>query len=230
MVRTRFFRRRALRVAVPSLVLCGVLAGVALFAGSTARAAACSPTVFTAANASCGIAGSVTVVGGGIMLEAPATLTFGSITLNGQNQSLRDTTANDDTYVVNDASGSSLGWNVTASATQFTCSATCSIGTDKLPTTAFTANGSTSLATATTAPTAACTGGTTGCTPAVAPSSSAISYPVTLTGTAKIFQAKAGTGMGSNTISNSEWWLAIAPNTVPGTYTSTITLATNSAP
>jgi hypothetical protein len=230
MVRTRFFGRRTVRVGLPSLLLCGVLAGVALFAGSTAHAAACSPTVFTAADASCDITGSVTVVGGGIMLEAPATLAFGSITLNGQNQSIRDTTTNDDTYVVNDASGTSLGWNVTATATQFTCTATCGVGTDKLPTAAFSTNGSTSLASATTAPTVACTVGTTGCTPAVAPSSSAITYPVALTGTAKIFQAKAGTGMGSNTISNAEWWLAIAPNTVPGTYTSTITLATNSAP
>lgn len=228
MVRTRFSKRRTLRVVLPSLVLCSVLAGIALFAGSTARASACSPTVFTVANASCDVTGSITVVGGGIILKAPATLSFPSTTLDGTNQSIRDTTVGDDTYVVNDARGTSLGWNVTATASQFTCTATCTVGTDKLPTTAFSTNGSTALATDPTAPSVACT--VAGCTPAVAPSTAAISYPVALTGTAKIFQAKAGTGMGSNTISNAEWWLAIAPNTVPGTYQSTVTLATSSGP
>ena len=76
----------------------------------------------------------------------------------GTNQSVRDTTVGDDTYVVNDARGTSLGWNVTATASQFTCTAApCTIGTDKLPTSAFSTNGSTALASDPTVPSVACT-------------------------------------------------------------------------
>jgi len=223
MVKTRFFRRRAFRVAVPSLVLCGVLAGVALFAGSTAEAAGtCSPSVPAA---SCTIDGTVTITGGVVKLQAPGVLTFAATTLNGTTQyALADSS----TYDVIDATGTSAGWTVTAEAPAFTCDniATPTCGTKTLPATSFFVNGNPLAATdTTTAPTAGCIPSTT-CTTATLDSF----YAPIGTGPTTILHAATGTGMGSNRISNVGWWLTIPPATTPGTYTSTVTVAASSGP
>jgi hypothetical protein len=169
----------------------------------------------------CDMAGQLALTGGTLQVAAPASLTWAA-TMDGTDMHVVDAVAGDQTYSVTDATGSGLGWNITASATQFTDGSS-----HTLPVTALTTNGSTTVFNSTSAPTAACA--QTGC---VVPTASATpTYPVTVgTSAAKIYSAAAGTGMGSIALSHVGWWLEIAPNTIAGTYTSKITLAAVSAP
>jgi len=222
MVRTRFFRRRSLRVAVPSLALCGVLAGVALFASSTARATACGSAV--TAPGSCDVTGTLNLSAGSLTMTAPSVFGW-TAGLTGLQQYVADVTTAHQSLIVNDATGSASGWNVTASAAQFTS------GSDTLPLSAFSLNGSTSSATTGTTPTVGCTGGDTTCTAAITD----VTYPVTdiETSPKKIFNATitpSPTGLGSNTVSSLGWWLSIPANAVPGVYTAAVTLAVSSGP
>jgi hypothetical protein len=62
--------------------------------------------------------GTVTVGAGALTLTAPPTLGW-SETINGLEQHLVDPAPADQTYTVDDATGTAPGWNITASATAF---------------------------------------------------------------------------------------------------------------
>jgi hypothetical protein len=202
-----------------------------------AQAAACSGAV--AAGTTCTDTGTLTFSAGTLTLTSPTALAWAGAD-TGLNQLLVDTTTAQQSYIVDDATGSGAGWNVTVSATTFT--STTPVAT--LPNTgAFATNGSLTLtggALTTTAPTAACTGTNT-CT---LPSNVlAGSYPIimnTLVSSPtvyKIYDDSATFGLGSITIglpgANAVgWWVAVPANAVPSTsgYTSTVTLEVVSGP
>jgi hypothetical protein len=131
------------------------------------------------------------------------------------NPSLSDTLDGTDQTVswsailgVVDARGSGAGWNLTMSATNFSDG-----------------SGHTLAPGTVTGVTAACQGGNT-CTAAT----NAISYPLTLSGTAaKFFNSAANSGMGKVNVTPSVD-VAIPGNAYAGTYTSTVTLAAVSGP
>lgn len=209
------------------MVLIGGVPATIAISPESANAVACGTAI--AAGTSCTLTGTATLSAGTLTLTSPASLTWAT-TLNGLNQSLVDTTAADQQYTVNDATGSGAGWHVTTSATTFTD------GTHNLPNSGtFSTNGSTSSVSATTAPTATCTGT---CT---LPTNST-TYPVAITTAAStptavtIYDTAAGTGLGQVVIGGSTaanpvgWWANIPASTVAGTYTSTITMEVISGP
>jgi hypothetical protein len=107
-----------------------------------------------------------------------------------------------------DARGTGAGWNLTMSATNFSDGSGHTLNPGTI-----------------TGITAACQGGN-ACTAAT----NAITYPLTLSGTAaKFFNAAANTGMGKVNITPSVS-VAIPGNAYAGTYTSTVTLAAVSGP
>ncbi|MGA3362756.1 MAG: hypothetical protein ABSD82_12090 [Solirubrobacteraceae bacterium] len=139
----------------------------------------------------------------------PATAPFGSLTLNGSNQSV---TTN---FVLSptDGSGASSGWNLTGTSTTFTS------GSHTLPTTATTVTAGVAAATSATCrlPT------------------NAITYPLTLPAAAtaptavKIYDAAANTGLGPSTITLT-FKLSLLPNVFSGAYSSTWTFSLVSGP
>jgi hypothetical protein len=195
--------RTARRIAAGLALSAGIASPLA-FAGAANASAitTASPT----ANASI-VAGTLSFV------SAPGDITFPTLVLTGTNQTTTATLPID----VGDNTGSGAGWNVTATSTQFTN------GTNTLPDGSVTVNS---------APSAVCDTGS-GCTPAV--ESSAITYPYTLPEGAtaptatKIFDAKAGTGMGDQTFTPT-FTLAVPAGSYSGTYTSTVTFSLVSAP
>lgn len=207
-----------------------VVAGsVALACGQAdpALAAGCGGAV--AAGSNCTMTGTVNLTAGTLTLTSPSSLSW-STTLTGLDQSLVDTTAADQQYTVDDATGSSAGWHVTTSATTFTN------GSATFPNaTTFSTNGSTSSATATSAPTATCTAT---CT---LPSNST-TYPVAIATAASsptpvtIYDNAASSGLGQILIGGSThanpvgWWVQVPASAISGAYTSTITMAIISGP
>ncbi len=153
-----------------------------------------------------------TLTGGSLSFPAPANLTFPSVTLDGTNK----TTSQTQGFTVNDARGTGVGWNVTATSTTFTS------GANALPATATTIGSS---------PSATCSGGAT-CTTATP---TGITYPYTLPAAAvaplatKMFNASAGTGLGSQTFTPT-WTLNVPASSLAGTYTSTWTFSITSGP
>ena len=108
---------------------------------------------------------------------------------------------------VADATGSNLGWNLTITSSVFTS------GSHTLAANASSITGATITPGAGTAPTVV-----------------ALTYPLTINATAvKFFSATAGTGMGSSTITPTIN-VAVPGGTAPGSYISTITVASVSAP
>jgi|ERR1017187_1481532 hypothetical protein len=213
---------------IPLLGVCvlftaGISASVLLGAGS-AQAATC-PGTPVAAGTPCSITGTLTMLSGTLTLTVPTALAWGE-TVNGLDQHLVDATTADQTYQINDATGTAPGWNVTVAATQFTDAAGPYTLADALT---FATNGSVSSMTSTLAPTAACTSGSTCTLP-----TDTTTYPVAITtGVAvtpvKIYDASALTGLGTITIGSPGanpvgWWLNVPSNTIQGTYTSTVTL------
>ncbi|HEY1621832.1 MAG TPA: hypothetical protein VGG25_29705, partial [Streptosporangiaceae bacterium] len=93
-----------------------VSGGSVLLAGP-ASAGPCGGAVV--AGTSCSMTGTVTLGGGSLTLTSPSSLSWTG-TLTGLDQSLVDTTAADQQYTVNDATGTGAGWHVTISATTFT--------------------------------------------------------------------------------------------------------------
>jgi len=147
--------------------------------------------------------------GGSLGLTPPATAPFGSLTLNGTNQSL---TANL-SFTPNDGTASGSGWNITGTSTTFT------VGSHTLPTTATTV----------TAGSAALAAGT-----CRLPTNS-IGYPVTLPAAAtapaavKIYDAAANTGLGTATVTLT-FKLNLLPNAYAGAFASTWTFSIVSGP
>jgi hypothetical protein len=233
----RVIRRRVGPVTGACVLLAGGIGAGVLSGAGAAQAAPCSGAV--AAGTTCTDTGTLSFTAGTLALTSPTALAWTGVD-NGLNQLLVDTTTAQQSYVVNDATGSGLGWNVTVSATTFT--STTPVAT--LPNTAaFATNGSLALnsgALFTTAPTAACTGTNT-CT---LPSNVlAGSYPIIMNTAAstptvyKIYDDSATFGLGSITIglpgaNPVGWWVAVPANAVPSTsgYLSTVTLEVISAP
>ncbi len=187
-------RSRAVTAAVATVV--GFAGLVALSAGPAAYAADTN--------------GSATITAGSLSLTAPATVAF-TATLGGADQNVTAPQSLD----VLDATGTGVGWNVTATSTTFTAGARTL---------------STSAVTEPVAPTQSCDEATS-CTPAT----NAVSYPYTLpAGTVaptatKIMSAAAGTGLGAQT-SVHTMRLAVPANTFAGSYASTWTYSLVSAP
>jgi hypothetical protein len=217
------------------VLVAGGIAGCVLVGAGTAQAAVC-PGTPVIAGTTCTDTGTLTFGAGTLSLLSPTALTWAG-TGTGLNQLLVDANTAHQSYIVDDATGSGAGWNVTVSATTFTSIAPAAT----LPNIgAFATNGSLTLtagALSTTAPTAACTTGAT-CT---LPTDTAVTYPVIMTTAAttptvyKIYDALAATGLGSITIglpgaAPVGWWVAVPANAVPATYTSTVTLEVISAP
>jgi hypothetical protein len=212
------------------VLLVTAIGASALLSAGTVQAAPC-PGTAVAAGTTCTDTGTVNFTGGALTLVSPTALTWTG-TGTGVNQSLADATTAHQAYVVDDATGSGAGWNVTVSATTFAAT-----GPVYLPTTAFSTNGSITSATATTGPTAACSALTT-CT---LPTDTSVTYPVAITTAltsptpVKIYDALANTGLGSITIglpgaNPVGWWVAVPANVKPGIYTSTVTLGIVTAP
>jgi len=148
--------------------------------------------------------------GGSLALTAPATAAFGSLTLNGTNQSV---TANL-SFTPTDGTGSSSGWNLTGTSTTFK-----NASSKLLPTTATTITAGSVAATSSTCrlPT------------------NAITYPVTLPAATvaptavKLYNAAAATGLGPSTVTLSAK-LSVPPNSFNGAFSSTWTFSLVSGP
>lgn len=204
----------------------GLAAGSTALPG-TADAAACGGAVPAGSN--CTMTGTVTLTAGALTLTSPSSLSW-AVTLNGNAQSAVDTTAADQQYTVDDATGTGAGWHVTVSATTF------SNGAQTFPNSGtFETNGSISSPTDTTAPSATCTST---CT---LPGNST-TYPVAITTAAStptpvtIYDTAAASGLGQIVIGGSTaahpvgWWVNIPGSASAGSYTSTITMAIISGP
>jgi WxL domain surface cell wall-binding len=196
---------------------------------ASALGAACGTAV--PAGTSCTLTGTLNLTAGSLTLTSPGSLTWSS-TLNGTNQSVVDTTAADQQYTVDDATGSGAGWHVTLSATTFTN------GTHTLANTGtFVNTGSVTSISATTGPTATCATGATCTLP-----TNSTTYPVAVTTAATsptpvtIYDTAASSGLGQLVVGGSTaanpvgWWLNVPGNAFAGAYTSTVTLAVISAP
>jgi len=217
-------KKRLLSLLAVSVLLTAGTGASLLFTGGTADAAACAgPTL---AGTACTITGTLIVTSGTMTLTAPPALGWAE-TINGADQTLVDQTVADQTYTVDDATGTAPGWHVTIAATQFTSAGT---GTHPLPNSGtFATNGSIGAMTDATAPTAACAGTSTCTLP-----TDTTTYPVAITtGTAvtpvNIYDASALTGLGTIVIGSPGadpvgWWLNVLSNTIQGTYTSTVSL------
>jgi hypothetical protein len=173
--------------------------------------------------------GTVTLTAGALTLTSPSSLSW-AVTLSGNAQSAVDTTAADQQYTVDDATGTGAGWHVTVSATTF------SNGAQTFPNSGtFETNGSISSPTDTTAPSATCTST---CT---LPGNST-TYPVAITTAATtptpvtIYDTAAASGLGQIVIGGSTaahpvgWWVNVPGSAAAGSYTSTITMAIISGP
>ncbi len=222
--------QRVRKLAVPLVVVPTISVGAAIgviAASGAAPAGATATTCQATTSTSCSDTGTLTLSAGTLTATMPSSLSW-SGTLSGTNSNLVDTTAADQSFQVDDNTGSGAGWHVTASATQFT--STSGTSTYTLPSSAFSVNGSLSSATATTAPSETCVST---CT---LPTDST-TYPVGIsTAAVDIYDTQAGTGLGDVTIGGSSssapvgWWLAIPATTRAGTYTSTIVFSIVSGP
>jgi WxL domain surface cell wall-binding len=161
------------------------------------------------AAATAGLAGTLqatATVGGtaGVSLNLPANPAISS-TIDGTDQ----TASYSPILGIVDARGNGSGWNLTISATNFSDG-----------------SGHTLAPGTVTAAAQACHSGSS-CTAAT---SSGISYPLTVSGTAaKVFNAALNTGMGKIDITPTVE-VAIPGNAYAGTYTSTLTLAATTGP
>jgi len=185
---------------------------VMAFAAPLAAAMWCACT----STAGAAITASETVTGGSLSFinSTPATITFNGITLSG---TANQTDTQTQLFDVDDARGTGVGWNITATSTTFTDGSG-----DTLPTTATTIQS---------APTAACDTSVT-CTVAT---NTGLSFPYTLpaAGTAptatKMFNADTNTGLAAQSFSPT-WQIAIPANSKAGTYTSTWTFSLTTNP
>jgi hypothetical protein len=224
-------RRIAASAAAVAALAAGLTGTTALLTTETASATACAPTTFVAAGSNCQLTGTLSLLAGTLTLASPASLTWAG-TLNGFNLSIVDTVAADQQYTVSDGTGSGAGWHVTTAATTFT-----SGGNTLANSGTFSTTGSTTSASATSAPTAACAVASTCTLP-----TDTTTYPVAITTAASsptpvtIYDDSANKGIGQIIIGGSSqadpvgWWLAVPATAVPGTYTSTVTMAVVSGP
>lgn len=109
-------KRRLIPLLSAFVLITGGIGTSLLFTGGIAEAGTCGPVAPAAPT--CTMTGTVAVGNGTLTLTAPGALGW-SETINGLEQQLVDPTAADQTYTVDDATGISPGWNITASATPF---------------------------------------------------------------------------------------------------------------
>jgi len=229
----RMTKGRFIPLLGASVLFTGGISAAVLFCPESAQALACpTPPATQLAGMACTITGTLVMTSGTLTLMVPSALGW-TETVNGLDQKLVDPTTADQTYQVNDATGSGPGWHVTVAATTFTSA----IGSHTLLNTGtFATNGSLGLMTDTTAPTAACLTGSTCTLP-----TDTTTYPVAITTTTagltpvNIYAAAALTGIGTITIGSPGanpvgWWLNVPSNTIQGTYTSTVTVELIIAP
>jgi hypothetical protein len=199
----------------------------------------CSPTGPTglatppAVGASCQITGTATLTGGTLTVEAPSNL-YWSDTLNGMDVAVNDVPGDSSGPATNgsvgatltaiDATGTARGWNISATATQFSTGGTNPL---TLSANSLGVNGSSTAEADNTAP------NDTASTDSTAADDTVTPYPVSgIDGGSNpvvIYNAAAGSGMGTNALAT-DWWLKIPGNTYAGTYSSTITLQIASGP
>jgi hypothetical protein len=220
-------QKRLVRLVAVGGLFAGAIGAPILLTGGTAEAAACGTA--TLAGTSCTRTGTLNLLAGPLTLTSPSALAW-SVTDNGLNQSLVDTTTAQQSYLVNDATGSGDGWRVTASATTFTTGAATlpNVGT-------FLTFGGTNPLLVTNAPSPVCSAGATCLLP-----TNTSTYPVQFTtaaaspSPATIYDTAPNTGLGSIVIgggaNHDGWWLNVPANAVAGTYTSTVTLQIVSGP
>ena len=253
-------KKRLIPLLGASVLLTGGIGASVLFTGGTADAVTCasytSVTPFTVPEgAPCTITGTLSMTAGALTLIPPPAVAWAE-TISGVDQLVTDPAPADETYTVDDATGTAPGWNVTASATAFTSAVgshtlgTAGVTGATIPT--FSTNGSITLAAgavAAVAPSANCgvvAGVVSTCTlptnvtiPTTYPVN--ISYGQLATPTpVRIYSADAGSGLGTivigydaaatGTVNPVGWWLNVPSNTILGTYTSTITLELITAP
>ena len=73
--------------------------------------------------------GTATLTGGSLGVAAPATQTWGTL-LDGTDKQMVNAAPADESFSVQDATGSGDGWNVTATATTFTIPTTTTVLAD----------------------------------------------------------------------------------------------------
>lgn len=248
----RTTRRRLTPLLGAFVLLIGGIGASVLFAGGTADAAACPTTApFQIAGTACQITGTLTLNPGTLTLDAPLAVAW-TTTITGVDQLLADPTAADQTYTVDDATGTAPGWHVTASATAFVSGAN-TLGTGTTTPT-FSTNGSLSLTTATppalatVGPGASCVVVATVASTCTLPTNTT-TYPVAITtgsaagGPFNIYDnSPAGSGVGTIVIGTYAastdvtapnpvgWWVNVPANTPAGSYGSTISLELISGP
>ncbi len=221
----------------------GLAIGVAVALPASSASAGTCTNALGVTSTTCTSTGTITLAGGLLTMGGPTSLTWtGAVT--GAVQTLYDaSSSNDQTLYSSDLRGlistsSGSGWNITASGTQFTGTATS--GNATLPTTGVLSfGGGNTSALAAQRPTAACIIVAT-CTLPTA-SGTPVTYPVGVptSGTptpTKIYQAAAGTGtggvqIGGGSAANPATWAVTLPALVAAdTYTSTVTLTIASGP
>lgn len=227
-------KKRIARILLAGGLATGGLGAPLLLATGTAQAGTlpCGTTI--AAGTACTTTGSVELTPGPLTLTAPSELDW-SGTANGLDLHLEDVTAGQQSYGVDDATGTGAGWHVTASATTFATGDAAPF--NSLPNTGtLSTNGGTAYG-ASTAPTAVCATGAT-CTLPV----DTTAYPVAITtgGPAStIYDSATSNGFGSIIVGGGAdpvgWWLNVPANTPlaptgPSTYASTVTLQIISGP
>jgi hypothetical protein len=215
-------RRLAAGLAGAGALVLGAVAGLAVSGAGAAGAATC------AGGTACTITAKAYLNGGALTMIAPGSLSW-ITTLRGPAQQLVDTIAADQSLRVNDATGSGLGWHITATATTFTS------GDITLPDTGtFSFNGSLTSEAANIAPDAVCAVAAT-CTLPAGNLVPAYPVPITTDGTtiATLYTAAAGSGIGSIVLGHDQpigWWLNLPFDTPGGSYVSNVDLSIASGP
>jgi len=225
---TRVTGRPLGRLLGAVVLLAGGAGAAVLLAAGPAEAAPCGNAI--AVGATCTLTGTLGVTTGTLSMNVPTALAW-TAAENGADQQIVDPTPAQQSYLVNDATGSGAGWHVTVSATTFTATGPLTLAS----TGTFVTTGSITSEIAATAPTAACSSGSTCTLP-----TDTTTYPVAITTAAtaptavNIYDTAAATGLGSITIGIGAlpvgWWVNVPANTKAGTYTSTISLTLVSGP
>jgi len=219
----RITRRRVVAILGACALMAAGIGVPAFTMAPAADAAACGGPV--PAGTSCTITGTLIMTSGTLTLTSPTALGW-TESENGLDQQVVDPTVAQQSFQVDDSTGTAPGWHITASATTFTD------GTNVLAAGGTLAvNGSLTAMADTTAPGAACAANSTCTLP-----TNTTTYPVAITTAAtaptpvSIDNASALTGLGTIDIGASSlgapvgWWLNLPSNTIVSTYTSTMTL------
>jgi hypothetical protein len=238
-------RRRAGAAAGAAVLSGGLAIGAMAALPGAAEAATPACTGGTTANGtvgSCTTSATVGLSSGGLTMNGPIGENWGTVPLNGQTQTVYDTTANDEGLVASDlrgllSTGTGSGWDITASAAAFTGTATATTIPDTATGKVLAFNGGGTSGTAANTPTAACYYGLLLC----ALPTNSVTFPAFVpTGASvpalRIYNAAAGTGVGvvqvgaSGATHPGVWSVTLPPTLAVDTYTSTITLTIAAGP